>query len=378
MQILKLLVIGAVLCAWSISRAALAPAVIKVGLKEHNRALHIKDGWIRDPYIVLGSDGYYYLTGTTPNPNDPREISDPYNSGLDMPDITGSKAPSIVGAVVRLWRSQDLTEWESMGVIFSMTEGYWAQAQPEAFETVPEPEWHLWAPEVHFINGNWMVVHTSPAPVRRGANLAIFKGKGFNGPIEHPMKEAMLGRHDPSLFQDDDGEVYLLWGNTWIAPLKRDFSGFALEPVRIDPSNRRIGHEGATLRKIGNKYVHLGTAWSTDEGRKGTYNLYYCTSDNILGPYGERKFAGRFLGHGTPFIDKEGRWWCTAFYNANVPPISVTASRQASVGDTANTINQQGVTIVPLDVRVLDDGEIYIRAKDLDFAEPGPEEIQQF
>lgn len=360
------------------SEAALAPAVIKAGVKAHNRALHIKDGWIRDPYITLGPDGFFYLTGTTPNPDDPRELNDPYNSGLDRPDLTGSPVPSIVGAVVRVWRSEDLSEWEDLGVVFSMTQGYWAEVQPDAFTNLPKPEWHLWAPEVHHLNGDWIVVHTSPAPVRQGANLAVFKGEGFTGPIEHPMKDAMKGRHDPSLFQDDDGTIYLLWGNTKIAPLNPGYKGFAQEPVNIDPSDRRIGHEGAMLRKISDKYVHLGTGWSTDQMRKGTYNLYYCTADNILGPYGKRQFAGRFLGHGTTFQDKEGRWWCTAFYNANVPPISVTAAQHPSVGDTANTINQQGVTIVPLDVRVLDDGEIYIRAKDPDYANPGPEEAEDY
>ncbi len=38
-----------------------------VGLKSHDRALYIKAGWIRDPYITLGPDDYYYLTGTQPN-----------------------------------------------------------------------------------------------------------------------------------------------------------------------------------------------------------------------------------------------------------------------------------------------------------------------
>jgi len=47
-------------------------------------------------------------------------------------------------------------------------------------------------------------------------------------------------------------------------------------PVCIDPSGTRpdpdgkpisrIGHEGATMMKVGGKYLHLGTAWSTDQG----------------------------------------------------------------------------------------------------------------
>jgi hypothetical protein len=202
------------------------------------------------------------------------------------------------------------------------------------------------------------------------------------------MGEGLGRRHDPSLFQDDDGTRYLLWGNTMLAPLSADYTEYTAEPVRIDPAGSRtnawgrtksaIGHEGATMRKIGGTYVHFGTAWSTDEGRKGSYNLYYCTADKITGPYGPRKFAGRFLGHGTPFQDREGKWWCTAFFNANVPPLPREGIETRDLSENAQTINEQGVTIVPLDVRVLDDGEIYIRAKDPAYATPGPDEVQKF
>ncbi len=362
--------------------------LVPEGLKSHDRALYIKEGWIRDPYIYLAPDGYYYLTGTQSNPDDPREAEEPYNTGLDNPRITGSDKPSIVGSALRIWRSRDLINWENMGVPFTMDKGYWAEIYPERFKNVPHEKWRLWAPEVYFYNGKWIFVHTSPSPVRGGANLAVTQDEKFKGPFTHPMKDEMRYRHDPSLFQDKDGTFYLLWKNTSIVPLKEGFAGTAGDPVRIDPSGTRpgpdgdpisrIGHEGATIRIIGDKYVHFGTAWSTDRPRKGTYNLYYCTADKITGPYGPRQFAGRFLGHGTPFQDKEGRWWCTAFFNANVPPISHEESMKPSVGENAFTINEQGITIVPLEVRILDDGDIYIRAKDPKYAIPGPEEVQDF
>ena len=78
----------------------------------------------------------------------------------------------------------------------------------------------------------------------------------------------------------------------------------------------------------------LGTAWSTDKMRKGSYNLYYCLADSITGPYGPRRFVGRFFGLGT--------------------------------------------TIVPLQVKVREDGDVFIRAKDPADANPGPEEAQDF
>jgi xylan 1,4-beta-xylosidase len=347
-------------------------------LKSHSKAIHIKDGWIRDPYIFLADDGFYYLTGTTPEEGDPREISDPYNTGLDHPEMTGKTVQSIVGRSIRVWKSADLLSWEYLGVKFTLDKGYWASVFPENFDTIPQLEWHLWAPEIYFANGKWMYIHTTPAPVKGGANLAITDGDDMNGPFSFSMGDDMRQKHDPSLFLDNDSTWYMLWGNTFIAPIKPGFAGLAAKPVRIDPSNRLIGHEGATLRKIGSKYVHFGTAWSTDKMRKGSYNLYYCLSDSVMGPYGPRRFVGRFLGHGTPFTDKEGRWWCTAFFNANVPPVSREGIQQRDLSDNAQTINEQGTTIVPLDVQITDDGDVIIRAKDPDYGTIGPDEAQKF
>ena len=139
-----------------------------------------------------------------------------------------------------------------------------------------------------------------------------------------------------------------------------------------------MGHEGCLIRKIGGKYVLFGTGWSTGSMRKGSYNLYYATADKITGPYSKRKFVGRFLGHGTPFQDREGRWWSTAFYNANVPPLTREAARGKNLREDAQTINEQGVTIVPLQVEIGPGGEIFIRAIDPDYANPGPDEAQRF
>ena len=347
------------------------PQTIRAGLESHDRALYIKAGWIRDPYIVLGPDDYYYLTGTQPREGDPREAKNPYNIGL------GDE--SIVGHQVRVWRSKDLIQWENLGPIFTVKDTWHIQQKTKKIK-----KRLIWAPEVHWMGDRWALVHCP----KRHSSLALSAGKDLKGPWTHPMAGGMQQRHDPSLFTDDDGTRYLLWGNTYVASLSKDLSRYTSEPVRIDPSGsrpgpngepiNRIGHEGATMIKVGGKYVHLGTAWSTDQGRKGSYNLYYCVADKITGPYGPRKFAGRFLGHGTPFKDRQGRWWNTAFFNGNVPPVPRKGVQNRDLGDNAQTINEQGVTIVPLDVRMLGNGEVHFRAKDPDYAVPGPDEAQDF
>ncbi|MBT28795.1 MAG: beta-xylosidase [Thalassobius sp.] len=348
-------------------------AEIEAGLKSHDKALFLKDHWIRDPYIILGPDDYYYLTGTTPNPGDPKEKTDPYNKGLFKGSIVGSK--------VQLWKSKDLIDWEYLGTPFTIKDSY--QYKKDKSEIKEEV---IWAPEIHWVKDKWALVHC-PAAV---SSLAFTKGAKVKGPWKHPMGEAFDEKHDPSLFKDDDGTWYALWGNTYIAKIKDDFSGLATEPYYIEPASERqnpqkqgetitrIGHEGATMRKIGGKYVSFGTAWSTDKMRKGSYNLYYCVADEITGKYGPRKFVGRFLGHGTPFQTRDGKWWCTAFFNGDIPPVDRDGVESKDLSETAQTINQRGTTIVPLDVKVLKNGEIYIRAIDPAYADPGPDENQHF
>jgi len=347
---------------------AMPRAEIEAGLKSHDRALYIKEGWIRDPYITLGPDDVYYLTGTTINASDPREQSDPYNVGLG--EI------SAVGDTVRLWKSKDLIDWNYVGVIFEL-------AKDSAFKNNPGNR--VWAPEIHWIPemNRWALLHCP----KQKSNLALSAGTEPTGPWTHPMGTGFAGHHDPSLFKVGS-TWWVLSENTLVRPLSADFTKFTAPAKRIDPSGQRsnalgrvtsvIGHEGATMIKVGNRYVHLGTAWSTDQGRKGSYNLYYSTSDRIDGTYGPRKFAGRFLGHGTPFQTRDGKWWCTAFFNANVPPLSREGIETRDLSDNAQTINQRGTTIVPLEVKLLDGGHVHIRAKDPAYATPGPDEVQAF
>jgi arylsulfatase len=271
-----------------------------------------------------------------------------------------------------------LIAWESLGAPFSLVEGIWYGAQREKFDGAAKSEWRLWAPELHWMDGRWALVHTSPAPVA-GANFALSAGPEPKGPWTNPLGTSIGRRHDPSLFRDDDGTWWMIWGATQIAPLRKTLDGFAAEPVTIGPAGEfaKMGHEGCLMRRIHGQYVLFGTGWSTGQMRKGSYNLYYAVADKITGPYSERKFAGRFLGHGTPFVDKQGRWWSTAFYNANVPPTPAQGIETRDLSADAQTINQQGLTLVPLDVRLVK-GELIIRAKDRRYAAPGPDEAQKF
>ncbi len=354
----KLLILILLLMTASLSwgQAVRDVEAMREAMRMHNKAIHPMDDWMRDPYITIGPDGYYYLTAT------------------HLTDDSQIAAP--------LWKSSDLINWEQIGFPYSiaMASNYaeyqarLAQRNKDAIAAGKEPQTvKLWAPEFHFIKGKWVVVHTSNTGL---GNLAISRGAELKGPWVD-WGTQFQRHHDPTLFQDDDGAVYMLARCAEVGKLKEDLSGYAWGPELINPADRKMGHEGVCMVKVGGKYVLFGTAWSRDKLRKGTYNLYYATADSIEGPYGPRKFAGRFLGHGTVFKDKEGRWWCTAFYNANHPPLDPVDAKTKDLSDSAYTINQQGLTLVPMEIKLVD-GEVTVRAKDPDYRFPGPEEMQQF
>lgn len=354
-------------------RGAEAPSVIQASLAGHNRAVHVHDTWIRDPYIILGPDSYFYYTGTTQRPETPLTPETSHNTGLGP--------ASLVGWHVPVSRSRDLITWESLGHPYSLKDTVWYEKARPVFDQVPQTAWRVWAPELHWVGNRWALIHTTPTPLAPnvGGTLVLSAGAEVKGPWTSPLDTRIGRRHDPSLFRDDDGTWWMIWGATEIAPLKADFSDYAGPAVKIGPSGdtAKMGHEGCLIQKIHGRYVLFGTGWSTGQMRKGSYNLYYATADKITGPYSERKFVGRFLGHGTPFQDTQGRWWCTAFYNANVPPLPTTGIETRDLGNDAQTINPQGLTLVPLDVRV-EGGELIIRAKDPHYATPGPDEKQRF
>lgn len=351
---MKLILSGIALAALSLAtvfsaKAAnnLDAAVLKSALDAHDRAVLIHDHWIRDPFIFLDKDGYYYLTGTT----------------------LKAEADEVIG--IPVWRSSDLAQWEKLPRLWAVADSTWMPLKHRGAHHVPETL--VWAPEIRRIGDKWVIVHTSNGA---GANLLVSNNKELHSRYLEPMGVNFGKRHDPSIYVEN-GTPWLVWGVLSLRELKPDFSGFAGPQIDLNPSDRKMGHEGSYIIKVGKKYVWFGTAWSTDKMRKGTYNLYYATADSLTGPYGPRRFGGRFLGHGTPFQDKQGRWWMTAFHNANVPTLSTKEAANRDLSETAHTVNPIGTTLVPMEIETRDN-DVYIRAKDPAYAFPGPDEHQQF
>ncbi len=130
--------------------------------------------------------------------------------------------------------------------------------------------------------------------------------------------------HDCSLFFDDDGKAYLLYGcgDLRLTELNDDLSGFkrgGFDSVVIKNAGRvaggRIGlsAEGSQMFKRNGKYYVCNISWPQGDVR--TEIVF--RADNIAGPYeGRVIFKDRGIAQGTLFEGVDGKWFAYLFQDS--------------------------------------------------------------
>jgi beta-xylosidase len=291
----------------------------------------VMDYWMRDTYVMNGPDGYYYMTGTTATPGRifPRGVVHcwDYNDGLYM------------------WRSKDLKQWESLGLIwgFDRDGADWQKkgkpVKPGTMSLNKDPldsmYRALWAPELHYIKGKskWLLI----ACLNGG--MGSFVLESTSGKPEGPYRnipgnatKPIFNNIDLSLFEDATGEVYLVGHNHFIARMNRELTDIAepFKKIKETPYDPEPYIEGVFLTKHKGKYQLLQTVWSIakpggsytylrddmkDTSALYSYDVVVAESNSVYGPYGPRYAAILQGGHNNIFKDKNGDWWSTTFFN---------------------------------------------------------------
>lgn len=291
----------------------------------------LMDYWMRDTYVMQAPDGYYYLTGTTATPG--RQFPGgrihcwDYNDGL------------------YLWRSKDMKAWQPLGLVWSFDKNAasWqrkgAPLKPGAMSPNKDPldsfYRAVWAPELHYIKSQnkWLMIACM------NGGLGSFVLESTSGKPEGPYKniagnkdKAIFPNIDLSLFEEDNGEVYLIGHNHFIAKMKPDLSDVAepFQKLKESPYNPEPYIEGVFITKKGSRYQLLQTVWSVkkpdgsftylrddkkDLNSLYSYDVVVAESNNIYGPYGRRYPAILEGGHNNIFKDRNGDWWSTTFFN---------------------------------------------------------------
>ncbi|MDR6880686.1 family 43 glycosylhydrolase [Bacillus sp. 3255] len=223
---------------------------------------------LEDASICKGPDGTYYLTGTTQ------------------------------GTSLQIWTSPDLKAWTGPETVWRMeAEGTWQQEKGSGQG--------VRAPEIRYLHGTFWVAY---GLTEGGTGLLRSESGSVHGPYRDMGRMTADGR-DASLFEDEDGAVYWVYGNGRIARMKDDLTGLAESPITAEVQPWKVpgredrpsftnqwqaGSHGACLYKR-DGYYYLFCADRLARMGSDAVDTFAAVSRSIYGPYSRRYLA---LPHG--------------------------------------------------------------------------------
>lgn len=262
---------------------------------------------LRDAALCQGPDGTWYMVGT--------EASQAADGTLDWSRNRG----------IRLWQSADLEDWIDCGYIWDIERNARKSAK-SAWQlnshldltcgAVPRIGRAMTAPEMHRLDGTFWIVYSM-----NGSGIGILKSTTgrAEGPYEDQGRIVAHGR-DPSLFEDTDGTIYLVWGPGFYARMNAALDGLD-GPVNTLFTNvawysrylRRpefMGQWGSRIVKSGDWYVW---SFTTRTGRCGTNAIDSVASwsKSLAGPWTEPCIVLANGGQSTLVPDGAGGWLAT-------------------------------------------------------------------
>ena len=200
----------------------------------------------------------------------------------------------------------DLTNW-------SLNEGVFRSASKTGLD-VNTP---LYAPDAIFYDGKWRLFYCTPY-ARHAEGVA--EAASPKGPFGRAHRLEFCRQIDPSVFLDDDGSLYLYWGQftAKCAKLRKDLSGFepGSERESIVDAQHHGFHEGSqAFKRNGIYYLAY-----TDISRGGCTCIGYSTASTPFGPFTYRGVIIDNRGcdpccnnnHGS-VVEFNGRWY--VFYH---------------------------------------------------------------
>lgn len=127
--------------------------------------------------------------------------------------------------------------------------------------------------------------------------------------------------HDHTLFFDDDGRVYMLYGagDLRLVELEADLGGIkpggfhdvvVANASRVAPGDLGLPAEGSQLLKVGGRYYLFNITWP----KGGMRTVLVHRADRITGPYeGRIALQDRGIAQGSLIDTPDGRWFAYLF-----------------------------------------------------------------
>jgi beta-xylosidase len=171
-----------------------------------------------------------------------------------------------------------------------------------------------WASSIRYYKGTYYVTTFASTSGR----THIYSTKNIEkGPWKAISFRPAL--HDHSLFFDDDGKTYMIYGNRelTLVELKKDLSGLkegGVNQVIIENSSQPVGNsglgEGSQLFKVNGKYYLFNITWP----RGGMRTVVIHRADKITGPWeGRVGFQDLGVAQGGLIDGPRGNWYAYLF-----------------------------------------------------------------
>lgn len=213
---------------------------------------------------------------------------------------------------VPIMKSKDLVNWEIVSYAYDILDNIDALNLSNGKNSYGRGSW---ASSLRYHNGTFYV-----------STFAQTTGKTYvyytNDIEKGPWKEFSFspGFHDNSLFFDDDGRVYLIFGNKklTLVELNADASGVksgGTNQVIIENSSLPSGTdsglgEGSQLFKVRGKYYLFNITWP----RGGMRTVVIHRADKITGPWeGRVALQDKGVAQGGLVDTPDGRWFAYLF-----------------------------------------------------------------
>ncbi len=215
--------------------------------------------------------------------------------------------------VIHVYRSADLSEWTDLGVVWDFrTDATWAK------EVSKDTRVPVWAPELHYIGGNWYITYSLGFNDGFCGGILVSTSGKPEGPYTDTSEKKLVDNIDGSLFVDDDGTVYYIYDEGLIAPMNESLSDFTAEftPL-LAADGLPVGFEGCSIFKHNGKYYLTAATYNESYDQNGelvrTYDSMIAVSDNLFGPYSDTRLLLRDGGHNNLFIGTDGNIYTTLF-----------------------------------------------------------------
>jgi beta-xylosidase len=212
-----------------------------------------------------------------------------------------------------IMKSNDLVNWQLVGYAYDTlgdNDALTLQNGKNAYGA------GSWASSLRHHNGTFYATTFSSTT----GKTHVYRTKDIErGPwIENSFRPSL---HDHTLFFDDDGRVYMIFGagNLRLVELTADLSGIkpgGVDQVIIENATRVAGPnvglpaEGSQLWKINGKYYLFNITWP----RGGMRTAIVHRADNITGPYeGRVALQDKGVAQGGLIDTPQGEWYAYLF-----------------------------------------------------------------